>query len=300
MKRIVVLFHRRDRRRQVPPAATRPGDGQRGKRVAMIHHLSRAWRQKGLDVTYVYGTRDRPKADLVIPHVDLTRIPPEYIEYLRAYPNVLNRNVADVSKRRVSRHLLTEDDDYRGPVIVKTDNNCRGTPERRMDNLVHPSLRCLRRAARRIWGERGRDLARTKTLDRYPVYPSLADVPREVFGNPALVVERFLPEEEGGRYFVRYYVFLGDRSKNIRLAGSDRILKADNTVRVDDSQPVPDELVEARRLFGLDYGKMDYTVHHGAVTLLDVNPTPSAPGPAATEVAVAALSDGILSLLDRG
>lgn len=299
MKRIVILFHERDRWRRKRTPGKQYKKGGKEKRIALIHHLCDAWKKEGIEVLYLFGTRDRPEADLLIPHIDLTHRPPAYDEFVKSYSNVVNRNVTDISKRAISRNLLSENDDYAGPVIVKTDNNCQGMPERLHRNLAHPAVRYLRRAARRLAGPTGQDLSRTRTLKKYLLYPALADVPREVFRNPALVVERFLPEKEGDRFFLRHYAFLGDHPRHNRIAGDDPILKAGNMILVDSWLPVPDELQALRQQLGLDYGKIDYTMHQGKIEILDINTTPSAPGGEATEQALREMAGGIRSLLAR-
>ena len=130
MKRILILLHECERFRD---------------RHYLIDDLREAWQNWGLQVSYVYGVRDRPEADLLIPHVDLTHTPPEYIEYIRSYPATVNRGLFDISKRRISTHLLHGDEDFRGPVIVKTDNNAGGAPENRVARHRHPVLARLRR-----------------------------------------------------------------------------------------------------------------------------------------------------------
>ena len=211
MKRILILMHEHQRR---------------GRHYYVIDALREAWEKLGLEVSYVYGIRDHPDADLLIPHIDLTHTPPEYVEYIRSFPAAVNRDVFDISKRRISTHMLRGDEDYCGPVIVKTDNNYGGLPECRLSRSPHPFLSAVwQRAiplAEYVLGQR---LAWRSVLRRYPVYNSLAEVPAGVFRNRALVVERFLPEREGDRYFTRHYLFLGDRTRSVRVAGSKPFVK---------------------------------------------------------------------------
>jgi hypothetical protein len=47
-----------------------------------------------------------PEADLLIPQIDLTHTPSNYVEYIRSYGNVANRDLDDISKRKISTHLL--------------------------------------------------------------------------------------------------------------------------------------------------------------------------------------------------
>jgi hypothetical protein len=283
MKRIVVLFHKYQRHRP----------------RLLIHALSDRWRKRGLNVSYVYGTGARPEADLLIPQIDLTRTPQEYIDYCNAYANVINKDVIDISKRRISSHLIQEEDDYRGPVIVKTDCNAGGIPEFSLNRVqrrlylraVHNILPVAERAF-------GHGMAWRKTLVPYRIYNSLAEVPGSIFKNRALVVERFLPEKVGEKYFMRHYLCMGDRVRSIRVSGNAPLLKRAHCLAVHDGLPVPDEIISMRRQLGLDYGKIDYTVHEGQVVIIDVNRTPGPPGtPAATERTVSDLADGIWSHL---
>ncbi len=267
----------------------------------LIDALAEVWRSQGLHVAFTYGVRERPEADLLIPHIDLTRTPPEYAEYIRSFPAALNRNVTDLSKRRISAHLLGEDDECDGPVIVKTDRNYGGQPEYWLARRKHPVLAPIRRRAVPI-AERvlGRPLAWRTMLHRYPIYGSLADVPRGAFTNPALVVERFLPEKEGDLYYMRHYLCLGDHSRSVRVAGSTPLLKRRACRPAGEGLPVPAEVLALRSRLGLDYEKIDFTIHGGRVAILDVSRTPGGPGtPEATARTVGDLADGIWSLLPK-
>jgi hypothetical protein len=266
LKRVVILLHECQRRRRA--------------QGYLIHALAEVWRKSGLEVSWQYGTRDRPEADLLIPQVDLTRLPDDYIAYIRSYPNVLNGKVVDISKRSFSEHLLEDGNDYQGPVIVKTNKNFGGWPERWLVLPRYPLLSWLYRGALRITWQAFAGLARQAVLGKYPVFNSLAEVPRGVFSNKALVVEKFLPEREGDWYFMRYYLFLGDHSRNVRVAGKKPFLKRSASVLRDENPPVPPQLISLRRGLGFDYGKFDYTIHNGQVALLDVNWTPGSPGTA--------------------
>jgi hypothetical protein len=271
---------------------------QRRERGLLIHALSKAWQDRGLQVLCQYGIKQHPDADLLIPQFDLTHTPAEYFEYIRSYSNVANRNIMDISKRRISEHLLCGYEDYHGPVIVKTDNNFGGFPECTRNELWHLLLsRFLERMLSLAEFAFRQHLAWRRVLRKYLIYNSLAEVPSGVFRNQSLVVERFLPEKEGDMYFMRHYLFLGDHTRSIRIAGSTPILKSSNSVLVDEGFPVPKQAVRLRRQLGMDYGKIDYTIHNGQVVILDVNRTPGAP--VKTARTVDDLADGIWSLLEK-
>jgi hypothetical protein len=211
----------------------------------LIKFLMKEWQAMGCTVDVVRGTRQQRRADLVIPHVNLTITPQEYLDGLRAYPNVVNRHVADISKSRISTHLVRRNDPYTGPVIVKTDRNYGGIPERR---LVPPSrFRPSRWAwfARRLIGRvLGRDLRRVSWRylesmppDAYPVFPSVHDVPNGVFENTNLVVEKFVPEVADGLYCLRYYFFFGSAGVNLLFRSNIR----------GPSRPKPPSMLKNRR-----------------------------------------------------
>jgi hypothetical protein len=287
LKKILILWHEREERR---------GCG------ILIRDLAKLWRDRGLQVSEVYGTRDRPEADLLIPHVDLTHTPPEYIEYIQSFPVAVNREVFDISKRRISQHLLRGDEDYRGPVIVKTDNNFGGWPECRLSRRGRRLLAQVARYVARLAAYApGQSLAWRSALVEYTIYRTLAEVPPGAFRNSALVVERFLPEREGDRYFMRLYFFLGDRARNVRIAGHSPLLKRQNAMLVEEGIPVPEPVLRLRSQLGLDYGKIDYAIHEGEVVIFDVNRTPG--GPSADDehalYLTGWLADGIWSLLPQ-
>ncbi|MGD0279119.1 MAG: hypothetical protein ABSC11_07410 [Smithella sp.] len=285
MKHIVIMFHEFHRQRQ----------------ILLIHALSAAWKKMGLRVSFIYGIDKRPEADLLFPQIDLTHTPDEYVDFYGAYPGVINRCVTDISKRRISLNLLREDEDYQGPVIVKTDNNASGIPDYSKFK-IHKLV--FWRIAHRILPVAeylsGRQMLWRKTLIPYLIYNNLSKVPAGVFKNHELVVERFLPEREGERFFMRHYLCLGDKVRSVRVSGFTPFLKRSECKLVDEGLVPPDEVVALRRCLGLDYGKIDYVINNGQVIILDVNRTPGLPGtPDATALTVNDLADGIWSLLDK-
>jgi hypothetical protein len=250
-ERIAILIHERD-------AGAR-------ERFYIVWALAECWRRLGIEVSVVRGVREPVIADLLIPHLDLTSMPPEYAALLDAQPCVVNRGVRDVSKRKISRQLVGPDDDWQGPVIVKTDRNFGGLPEAR---LFEPEL------------APSRDLATATALrpGRYKVFPALGAVPAAVRRNPALVIERFLPERDGELYCVRSYTFFGDAELCWLKRGLKPVVKSRDIVeRV--RVPVHPEMREARRRLGFDYGKLDYVERDGEAVLFDANPTPAYSGP---------------------
>jgi hypothetical protein len=261
----------------------------------IVNPLVAHWREAGHTVTVCDGRRGWPDADVAILHVDRTRIPDEYAALAGRYPVALNAGAPDLSKTVVSRSLLGRGDDYIGPVIVKTDANAGGHRERSL-GYRKPVVGLLRAARDRLgdWTSTG-VLA---TLD-YPVYAGIGQVPDAVWGNPALVVERFLPERRGEEYALRQWIFLGASGFAKVSYGPRPVVKAVNVTSSEPVADVPDALREARARLGLDYGKLDYVMHEGEAILLDANRTPVVvQNPSNTSADLfRTVSDGILAFL---
>jgi hypothetical protein len=255
-RKIAILLHETDSREK--------------SKGHFIWALCDEWQSNGIEIEILRGPERHVDADLLIPHVNLTVLPPEYVDLFRRYPRVINRSLHDISKRAISRNLLSAGDDYTGPVIVKTDLNYGGRPEARLARRgVCGALNALRlRLSKQGW----RDI-RSMTIGGYKVFPALRAVPADVFENKALVVERFLPEVENGTYYLRVYLFMGDRGYCVRVGSTEPIVKQMNIVSREEA-PIPEELMAARREMGVDYGKMDFAVNEGRVVLFDLNRTP--------------------------
>ena len=232
-------------------------------RSFLVGTLFEHWTGAGHRVVVHEGPCDLPPADIAFLHADCTEIPAEYTDALARYPIVVNGKTGDVSKRAISRNLVTSPTDYQGPVIVKTNRNSGGFPE-----AFHAKV---------ALEERGETSPAVRYMKgRYPIFDSPCLVPPHVFRDPDLVVEKFLPEKDERGYYVRYWVFLGDRERCSRYLEAQPIVKGDTALeRV--AVPVPDELREWRARLGFDYGKFDFVVRDGTPILLDVNRTPTVP-----------------------
>lgn len=259
-KRIAVLFHEGDR--------NTPLSGY------IVDHLARFWREDGHEVEYVFGTSTYVPADIVLVHVNLSVVPTEYLEFARAYPIVLNGRLRDIRKSVFSTNLVGRGDTWPGSVVVKSDLNFGGSPERVLTGGWLDRNSRLWRAARKTGGWISRRHEMSSWTD-YRVYESIADVPASLLKREDVVVEKFLPEQENGLFHLRVYQALGDRWTCTRLASPHPIFKAGMSVSAYDVEPHP-EIEEWRARLELDYGKLDYLVHNGEVVLIDVNKTTGA------------------------
>ncbi|MGI9590666.1 MAG: hypothetical protein ACR2P8_04800 [Myxococcota bacterium] len=249
------------------------------KREFIAAALSEQWQAMGIEVEVARGIDRAVEADLWLPHVDLTVIPPDYRRFLAECPRVVNREVVDISKRRISDLIVEPGDGYRGPVIVKSNENFGGRPERRLlgehrAGRTRPWRRRLARLRGRLGLGSGFDPWARIDPRHYPIFDSPDALPKGTFENPELVVERFVPERQGELYVLRSYAFAGDETINVRIAAKGPVVKAPDSVEREEV-PVPEALRTVRARLAIDYGKLDYVIHDGQVRLLDVNRTPT-------------------------
>ena len=231
---------------------------------------------------------DRPPADLVIPHIDLTIWPQPVTEFLAHYPNVANRRVVDISKRRISRYLVGPDDAWAGPVIVKSDSNYGGQVDRRRAD-AEPSPAAPPRLLPPHRGD-------------YEVYAGIAAVPSLVWRDPTLVVERFLAERKGELYGLRQLMVCGNRFATRLQWSTAPVVKGKTVVeRQIIYDPPPPEVRAVVDEHGLDFGKVDFTIIDGKAFVFDIARTPTGPVLIKENPGVIGfLAKGIRSLLERG
>ncbi len=236
----------------------------------------------GYSVIQHTGLLDLPHADVLFLHIDRTVLPDEYVARTAEYPVVINGRAVDISRHRYSMARLSQNDGYDGPVIIKTNANYGGLPERRGQAERRSPLARLARHAARIWP--GTQWAENtgsidwSTVDHlnprhYPILENPGEVPAEVWNNTHLVVEKFLPEREGEFFYVRYWTFLGDQSMSGRYGSRHPIVKFGGMATPDTFVEPPPELRQWRERLGLDYGRLDYVMHEGKPILLDANKT---------------------------
>jgi hypothetical protein len=256
-KRIAVLFHDRDR--------DTPLSGY------IVDHLARFWREDGHEVVYLFGTKSRVPADLVLVHVDLSVVPRKYLAFASRYPIAINGRLRDIRKSVVSTNLVGARDTWKGPVIVKTDLNYGGRPERLRRQRwreKHPRIwQAARRATTWLTGRK-----EPAELTDYLIFERVNDVPAGLFMRPDVVVERFLPERENDLFHLRMCQVLGEHLICTRIASRQPVIKAGMSVSSVPVEPHP-EVQKWRKRFNLDFGKLDYLVHDGHPVLIDVNKT---------------------------
>jgi len=253
----------------------------------LLHGLFPHWTEWGHEIRVVVGPPKRRWGDLAIMHVDCSVVPREYLDLVARYPVVVNGAQRDNRKRAISRHLVRPGDDWRGPVVVKSDLNFGGMPEWRQNKAA---MRIGERPPHRI-GRVNKD---------YRIYDSPAEVPDDVWRRSDLVVERFHAERDERGYWLRNWIFFGDRERCNRNCSPKPIVKGPDVVLCEPVS-VPEEMRAERERLGFDYGKFDFVVHDGIPVLLDANCTPGTAHNLAAEFArgAADLARGIDSFLRR-
>ena len=226
----------------------------------MIFDILEEMRRRGHSWVVAQGLSNRPRGDVAVLHVDATLTDPAYVEYGSSFPFCLNLATTDISKRRISEARVTPDDGWTGPVIVKGILNCGGRPEGRLN---HRAKRAGKPAP----------FPDAKIMTDYEVFDRSSDLPPDIFQDPNLLVERFLPEVEADGFALRYWVFCGDYDFCGRFVSSHRIVKGAGVFRSEPC-PIPGDLRRRRKELGFDYGKFDFAVHDGKAYLMDANKTP--------------------------
>jgi len=259
------------------------------ERSFLLGSLAGHWLDAGHEVSLAEGLGNWPDGDVAIMHVDLSVVPNAYSEAAKRYAVVVNGAATDVRKKLVSRNLLTANDAWTGPVIIKTDLNYSGIPEMQAAQMFQRDGKPADLPPGPI----------VSTTRPYQILRSISDVSGDVWANPGLVVERFLPEQDAGAYWIRAWVFFGDRERCTRYRGTHPIVKT-ATIVGRELAPVPEELRAERERLGFDYGKFDFVVHDGRATLFDANRTPSAP-PSSPEIDAsnAHLAGGLEALMRK-
>jgi hypothetical protein len=258
-------------------------------RLYVVKQCIPLWEERGIACHVRCGLQVPRRADAVFLHVDLTRVPQDYVAAAREYPIGINVAVTDVSKRHISAGVVKRGDAYDGPVIVKTNLNMGGAPE------VHHEIR--RRQA--LTGQDPSEIQIPVPLGphAYPIFESPRQVPIWMWRHGKLVVEKFQPEMQDGLYCLRQWLFLGDQEMGYLSFSKHRVIKSNRIIRWEPLHDVPADLREARRRLGFDFGKFDYTLVDGKPVLFDANRTPASRGSGVKDDIITRLASGIAALL---
>lgn len=278
-----------------------------GRRIVVLHAASpfslrdgyllgllvERWAALGAAVTDAIDPEPPGDADVLLVHADRTVVPDSVIALVGGR-SAVNGRALDIRKSRYLEHVVTGPDPDSGPVLVKTDLNHAGLPERLAgEGFPRTWPARLIRAVRRRLGLP----VEIRTKADYRVYDRSEDVPARRFADGSLV-QRFLPERRDGRYVLREYYFLGGREYLSVELGDEPILTSGTQVDSGPGTP-PAEVRAIRDQLGLDYGKIDYGIVDGRAVIYDANKTlglRSHPTPATYAIADH-LAPGIIDFL---
>lgn len=236
---------------------------------SLINCLAEIWREQGHKITV--GPAKKLNADIGILHMDRTWISEAWLPENPGRIPLLNGSLLDISKRRISRNLLQRDSGYQGPVMIKTNANYFGWPERAssssriMLNFYHM---LIRKNISWRW-------TRLFLPGSYTVLDSMDQVPAWVWRRDDLVVEKFLPEKDGNEFALRTWLFFGPMEYGVRMVSRHPVVKAGEITRYEYIDDYPVSLRKTRIELNADFGKFDYVMVNGEAVLLDVNKTPS-------------------------
>jgi hypothetical protein len=266
--------------------------------------VAKEWEARGIRVLVYRGDLNcSVSADVCFVHVDLSVVPPHYIEFASQYPNTINLHITDIRKTSYSRNRVIRGDGYDGPIIVKSSLNSAGLPER----LGGPERRL-----RRVWGRFNRGLTRRAppslpfqlpsitSKQHYRIFPKRRMLPVGWLDRGDIVVERFRPERHGDNFVLREWYFLGDREYYSCEISRDPIFTSATKCPALEAPP-PDAIRQAREDLRIDYGKIDYAIDcEGVPVLFDVNKTIGLSNPNSERALKGAwnLADGLGSLVD--
>ena len=256
-KRIVILFHefQYDRSSNY-----------------MIDELADLWREEGLEVIEIYGIDRVVPADVILLHIDLSVVPPEYLEFARQYPVALNTTLNDIRKATISQNLVQSGAAYVGPVIVKSNLNYAGAPERKLEETqLRQSSFWLKRLQYRVFPFLKKVPVFQSNLE-YQIFDRIEDVPRSLLNHPDVVVEKFFHSRHEEFFCIHNLYIFGNHRTGARLMGHHPIVNGRTYKRIDYVDPSSD-ILEQMADIPLDYGKIDYVFDKGKVEIIDINKT---------------------------
>ena len=256
------------------------------RRSYLLGSILKEVEQAGIEVEVTHGHRNFVKADLAILHVDATVVDPEYTALARRYPRTINLGIRDIRKSLISGAALSRGESWDGPVIVKTELNARGAPE-----FYHNEVAALR--------GKPAPHPQVTALRDYVLFDRAGDVPEQIWRDPQLVVEKFMPERDPRGFALRTWCFMGKRETCSRCISADPVVKGSSII-ARELVDVPDELRGMRTRLGFDYGKFDFALHDGQTVLFDANFTPTVPENLTEELTLSAkeLAQGLLEMID--
>lgn len=243
-----------------------PGTEASLHRTYLLGLIARQWQMAGASVRVTAPVAAYPAKDAVVVHIDRSVVPDSMLAPSRGHACAFNNHAADIRKSTYVEYRVHAGSTYHGPVIVKTDLNHAGWPERRQTRIGGIAAIAFSRI-RRLLGLSTPILRKSD----YQVYASAALVPKQRYTDGSLI-QQFLPERMGSQYVLREYYFLGDREfLNVEVQDTP-IINSGTSIEYGPGTP-PDEVLAVRQQLRLDYGKIDYAIVDGRPVIYDANKT---------------------------
>ena len=194
-------------------------------------------------------------------HVDLSVVPKRYAAWAATSSDnqiIWNARINDIRKSRVSSHLLSRQDNWDGPVILKTECNCGARPEGALKSPLK----------KQTW----RDAGNPENQD-YVVKDSMSEVPCWAWNSPHWVVERYFGAVEAEKSIWNLTI-LGGELELVRFTADSQNDYEQSQFDHWNFEQVDDELRKIVDGLSIEYGRLDLLKINGAWVLLDVNKTP--------------------------
>lgn len=242
------------------------------RRDYILHRMLSGLQRAGVPWRLRDHSSIKNPASVAFIHVDLTELPTEFLAIGDRYFHAINGQAATIDRRLYSRLGLMPNEDYEGPVIVKTLRNSRGFPELRYaasKNIISRAGHVALKLAVPDYKER--------KCPAYRVYDSIAGVPATVWADERLFVERFAPGNLTLPLLKYRYNFFLDIEQNTRSTFSSVIYDDETVEKFEVVQEVPDEVRRVRRDLHLDYGAIEYFVVGDDCFVIDANKTVTQP-----------------------
>lgn len=201
-------------------------------------------------------------------HVDLTDVPSDFLAAARRYTRCVNRDASTIRRTLYSRARLFPNDHYEGPVIVKTVLNSGGCPE-----LLYGRRQTFAARLGYVAMENLIPGYKQRVRPKYKIYPSLNNVPHDIWQNPRFIVERFLSGSLNRPIVKHRFDFFYEIGLNTRVSYDSLLCDPSKAVKFDVVHEVPIAIQNLRRELSLDYGAIDYFMVGDEAIPIDANKT---------------------------
>jgi hypothetical protein len=219
-----------------------------------------------------YRILDRPEksgaARKALLHLDLTELPDSYRDLAAQYDGAINGGALSIHRFLYSTLRLSEGDAHGGAVVVKTVLNARGLPEVRLRRSRNRWTRM-----RYLLGKLLVPGFRERAAPHYRVYRSVGEVPKKVWRDARLMVEKYAFDSLEMPIVKHRYLFMLGAQLNIKQVYNDPLCSSAKIISSEAVGPPPQEVMAVRRQLKLDYGAIDYFIVEGRGVVVDANKT---------------------------